>query len=96
MADKSKWVIIRDSVLDSLQFDKVTEQMKSDLTKWLLTEILPMLQAAAESFIIQIKEQAASESGWCKIRDLVVLPFLINGALWLVEQALSKTVGPEA
>lgn len=96
MADKSKWVIIRDSVLDSLQFDQVTEKMKSDLTKWLLSEILPMATAAAESFILQVKEQAASETGWCKIRDLIVLPFIIQGTLWLVETALSKTVAEDS
>ena len=88
----SKWVTIRDSVIDSLKFDKVTEDMKSDFTKWLLSEILPVLEKAADNFVAQIKEQAASETGWCKIRDLVVLPMLIDGGLWLIEQALSKTV----
>lgn len=92
MASKSAWVTIRDSVLDSLQIDKVTEDMKTNLTKWLLAEILPMAKTVAESFVLQVKEQAANESGWCKVRDLIVLPFIIQGGLWLIEQALDKTV----
>ena len=88
----SKWVQIRDSVIESLQFDKVTEEMKSDFTRWLLVEILPIAKKAAESFCTQTKEQAKDETGWCKIRDLIVLPLLIDGGLWLIEKTLSKTV----
>ena len=92
---KSAWVTIRDSVLDSLQIDKVTEDMKSNLTAWLLSEILPMAKTVAESFVVQVKAQATDESGWCKIRDLIVLPFIIQGGLWLIEQALEKTTNVE-
>ena len=66
--------------------------MKSSLTRWLLSEILPMAEAAAESFVIQVKAQAADETGWCKIRDLIVLPFIVSGGIWLIETVLSKTV----
>lgn len=92
MSDKSKWVTIRDSVIDSLKFDKVTEDMKSGLTRWLLSELLPVGKKAADEFCQQVKEQAAGETGWCKIRDLIVLPFIIQGGIWLIEMALDKTV----
>ena len=91
MPDKSKWVTIRDSVLDSLKFDKVTEDMKSSLTQWLLAELLPVAEKAADEFCQQTKEQAANESGWCKIRDLIVLPFIVQGGVWLIRKTLEKT-----
>lgn len=88
----SKWVTFRDSVIDSLKFDKVTDSMKDELVKWLLDVLLPMAKTAADDFVAQIKSQASSESGWCKIRDAVVLPFVIEGGLWLIELALNKVV----
>lgn len=47
---------------------------------------------SADSFIFQIKEQAKTETGWVKIRDLIVLPYIIYGGLWLIEQTIIKTV----
>lgn len=92
MSEKSKWVTIRDSVLDSLKVDKVTEDMKSGLTRWLLAELLPVAKKAANEFCEQTKQQAVEETGWCKIRDMIVLPFIIQGGIWLIEMALDKTV----
>lgn len=92
----SKWVEFRDSVLDSLKFDKVTDTMKDELVKWLLEVLLPMAKSAADDFVAQIKAQASSETGWCKIRDLVVLPFIVEGGLWLIEKALEKTIDIQA
>lgn len=88
----SKWTDFRDSVVDSLKFDKVTDTMKDELVKWLLETLLPLAKTAADDFVKQIKDQATSESGWCKIRDAIVLPFIIEGGLWLIELALSKVV----
>ena len=91
MSDKSKWVIIRDAAADALHFDKVTEEMKSNLTQWLLAELLPVAEKAADEFCKQTKEQAADETGWCKIRDLIVLPFIVQGGVWLIRKTLEKT-----
>ena len=88
----SKWVPVRDTILDALKIDAVTEDMKAGLTRWLLAEILPAAKTAAENFCEQIREQAKDEKGWCKVRDLIVLPFIIEGGLWLVERALENTV----
>ena len=88
----SKWVPVRDTILDALKIDVVTEDMKAGLTRWLLAEILPAAKTAAENFCEQIRKQAKDEKGWCKVRDLIVLPFIIEGGLWLVERALENTV----
>ena len=88
----SDWTKFRDSVVSALKVENVTETVKQDFTKWLLEVLLPLAESAAENFITQIKAQAETETGWCKIRDLIVLPFVIQGGLWLIEQALQKTV----
>jgi hypothetical protein len=86
------WVTFRDSVVDSLKFDKVTDTMKDEFVKWLVEVLLPLAKTAADDFVAQIKAQATSETGWCKIRDMIVLPFIIEGGLWLIEKALEKTI----
>lgn len=87
----STWTEFRDDVVESLKFDKVTEQMKQDFTKWLVETCLPLAETAAANFISQIKEQAKAETGWCKVRDLIVLPLIVNGGLWGIKKALNVT-----
>ena len=87
----SAWTEFRDDIVESLKFDKVTEQMKRDFTKWLVETCLPLAETAATNFIAQIKEQARTETGWCKVRDLIVLPLIINGGLWIIKQGLAAT-----
>lgn len=87
----SAWTEFRDDVVESLKFDKVTEQMKQNFTKWLIETCLPLAETAAANFISQIKEQARTETGWCKVRDLIVLPLIINGGLWIIKQGLTAT-----
>ncbi len=81
----------RDSIVDSLQFDEVTDTMKQQFTNWLIETCLPLAESAADNFTSQVKEQAKTESGWCKVRDLIVLPMIVNGGLWLVKQSLNAT-----
>lgn len=88
----SKWTDFRDDIIESLQVEEVTEQAKEALTKQIVESILPAIKTAADSFTAQIKEQAKAETGWCKIRDMLVLPLLIDGAIYVVELVLSKTM----
>lgn len=88
----SKWTDFRDDIVESLQVEEVTEQVKQNLTKQIVESILPAIKTAAGSFTAKIKEQAKTETGWCKIRDLLVLPIVINGAIYVVELVLTKTM----
>lgn len=88
----SKWTDFRDDIVESLQVEEVTEQVKQDLTKQLVESILPAVKTAADGFTAKIKEQAKAEQGWCKIRDMLVLPLVINGAIYVVEMVLTKTM----
>lgn len=86
----SKWVDIRDSVLEALDVDNVTEEVKQQLTANLINNGLPAIEAVANKFTAQIQAQAKDERGWTKVRDQVVLPLIISGCLWAAKQALNK------
>lgn len=88
----SKWTDVRDNVVDALHVDDVTEDVKQHVTSTLLSEVVPVLENAVDSFCAATKEQSKSESGWCKIRDGVVLPLLLQGGVYVVKLVLSKTV----
>lgn len=92
----SKWTDVRDNVVDALHVDDVTEDVKQHVTSTLLSEVVPVLENAVDSFCAATKEQAKTETGWCKIRDGVVLPLLMQGGVYVVKLVLSKTVAQTA
>ena len=92
----SKWTDVRDNVVDALHVDDVTEDVKQHVTSTLLSEVVPLLENAVDSFCAATKEQSKTESGWCKIRDGVVLPLLMQGGVYVVKLVLSKTVAQTA
>ena len=88
----SKWTDFRDDIVESLQVEEDTEQVKQNLTKQIVESILPSVKTVADGFTAKIKEQAKAETGWCKIRDMFVLPLVINGVIYVVETVLTKTL----
>lgn len=92
----SKWTDVRDNVVDALHVEDVTEDVKQHVTSTLLSEVVPVIENAVDSFCAATKEQAKSESGWCKIRDGVVLPLLMQSGVYVVKLVLSKTVAQTA
>ena len=88
----SKWTDFRDDIVESLQVEEVTERVKQNMTKQIVESILPAVKTAADGFTAKIKEQAKAETGWCKIRDMFVLPRVINGVIYVVETVLTKTL----
>ena len=88
----SKWTYFRDDIVESFQVEEVTEQVKQNLTRQIVVSILPAVKTAADGFTAKIKEQAKAEKGWCKIRDMLVLPLVINGLIYVVELVLNKTM----
>ena len=88
----SDWVKFRDSVVDALHVDDVTEQVKQNVTAAILKEVLPVIENAVDGFTATTKEQAKGETGWCKIRDGIVLPLVMQGAVFVVKTVLEKTV----
>ena len=70
----STWTDFRDGIADSVKFDEVTEELKEQFSSWLVENVLPLAHTAADGFIAQTKAQATDEKGWCKVRDLIILP----------------------
>lgn len=87
----SKWVEFRDAAVANLEIGKVDEALKQKICVWLSETFLPMAEASADKFIEQTVSQAKDETGWCKIRDLIVLPGVIRGGLWLLKETLART-----
>ena len=88
----SKWTETRDAIVDVLHVDDVTEQVKQNVTAAILKEVLPVIENAVDGFTATTKEQAKTESGWCKWRDGIVLPLVMQGAVFVVKTVLEKTV----
>ena len=88
----SKWTDTRDAIVDALHVDDVTEQVKQQVTAAILKEVLPVIENAVDGFTATTKEQAKDETGWCKIRDGIVLPLVMEGAVFVVKTVLEKTV----
>lgn len=92
----SKWTDVRDSVIDALNLDDVTDQVKVDLTTQIVNNGIPAIEDVADAFVTKIQAQASAETGWNKVRDQVVLPLLIKGAIYFVKTVLAKTVPAES
>ena len=92
----SKWTEVRDNIVEALHVDDVTEQVKQNVTNAILTEVVPMVESAIDGFVDTLKEQAKNESGWCKLRDGVVLPIVMQGLVYAVKTVLAKTTGATA
>ena len=92
----SKWTDVRDNVVDALHVSDVTEDVKQHVTATLLSEVMPVIENAVDNFCAATKEQAKTEAGWCKIRDGVVLPLIMQGGVYVVKLVLSKTVAQTA
>lgn len=92
----SKWTDVRDGIVDALHVDDVTEDVKQHVTSTILNEVVPVAENAVDSFCAATKEQSKTESGWCKIRDGVVLPLLLQGGVYVVKLVLSKMVSQTA
>lgn len=88
----SKWTEVRDNIADALHVDDVTEEVKQGVTQKILDEVIPVVESAVDAFCATTKEQAKTESGWCKIRDAIVLPLVLQGSVYIVKTVLSKTV----
>jgi hypothetical protein len=78
-------------VLEDSFKTSVDETVKQDLSKYILNELIPLAEDAVNNFVSQIQEQAKTEKGWVKFRDSIVLPFIINGILYVIKTTLEKT-----
>ena len=85
----SKWTDIRDSITGYLKVDDVTEEVKEKVSQAILDETV------VDDFVDKLKQQAPGETGWCRIRDGIVLPLVMQGAVYVVKVVLTKALGAQ-
>lgn len=88
----SKWTDVRDSIVDALNTKDVTEEVKQTVTQKIIDEVIPIVENAVDNFCAATKEQAKTETGWVKVRDGIILPLVMEGAVYIVKTVLNKTV----
>ena len=92
----SKWTDVRDGIVDALHVDDVTEDVKQHVTSTILSEVVPIAENAVDSFCTETREQSKAETGWCKIRDGIILPLVMQGGIYIIKLVLGKTVAQTA
>lgn len=92
----SKWTDFRDNMVDAMNLDSVVNDLKDQLVSSLTSNGFPVIEELATTFIGKIQEQAATEAGWNKIRDSVVLPMVIRGCLYMMKAVLAGSTAKPA
>jgi len=92
----SKWTDFRDNMVDAMNLDSVVNDLKDQLVSSLTSDGFPVIEELATTFVGKIQEQAATEAGWNKIRDSVVLPLVIRVGLYMMKAVLAGSTTPTA
>ena len=66
--------------------DFVRTEAKEATVLWLHEKGLPAA----------LKESAEKESGWCRFRDRIFLPLVIDGAIWMTGKMLERMTAPHS
>jgi len=90
MSEKSAWVQVRDSLVEAMQVEEVGKELKDRFVDWAETEGIEFIETFANGVVDECRKDAENESGWCKIRDGVVLPAAITGGVFILKVVLSK------
>lgn len=87
----SEWVKIRDAVLDVMKDGAmdVVEETKQAFLQNFIEAGIPVVEKYATDFVAKVKEQSKAESGWCKIRDSVVIPAAVQLVLFIGKQIIA-------
>lgn len=92
----SRWTDIRDEITKVLCVDEVTEDLKTKVTKAVIDEVFPSIEEAVDGFVEKIKSQAPAETGWCRVRDGIVLPLILEGLVFVAKTILTKSLAEKA
>jgi hypothetical protein len=88
----SKWTDFRDAIEGEIENVKLDELAKQELTKNLALNVMPAVDAWVDKLAGGLTEEAKGESGWCKIRDGIVLPYVLKAIMYVGKQALERTL----
>ncbi len=68
--------------------DFVRTEAKEATVLWLKDKALPAAREVSDTYTLALQKSAEKETGWCKFRDRVFLPCVVNGTLWFAGKAL--------
>lgn len=88
----SKWVEIRDAVENEIKVSGVAEEVRKNILAVLANEAVPAVEAFLNKFADGVKAEAMNETGWNKVRDAVVIPYAIQGILWVSKYVINRTL----
>ena len=72
--------------------DFVKTDAKEATVIWLKDKALPAAREVADAYTSTLRESSEKEVGWCKFRDRVFLPCVVDGGLWFAGKALEAMV----
>ena len=70
--------------------DIVTEQAKQDFVNWVDVTVMPNVRDVIDTYVDQVKADSDNETGWSKFRDKFFIPYLVQGALYLINASLKR------
>ena len=88
----SQWTNFRDAIEGEIENVKLDELAKQELTKNLVDNVMPAVDAWVDKLAGGLTEEAKGENGWCKIRDGIVLPYVLKAIMYIGKQALERTL----
>ena len=88
----SQWTNFRDAIEGEIENVKLDEPAKQELTKNLVDNVMPAVDAWVDKLAGGLIEEAKAETGWNKIRDGIVLPYALRALVYLGRQVLEKTL----
>lgn len=86
----SKWVEVRDSLVEALKIEEVGRDLKNSFVTWLESEGAEFAQKFVDKIIEECKADAPQETGWCHIRDAFAVPVALNLAMYILQFVLTK------
>ena len=89
---RSQWTNFRDAIEGEIENVKLDELAKQELTKNLVDNVMPAVDAWVDKLAGGLTEEAKGESGWCKIRDGIVLPYVLKSLAYFGRQVLLSTM----
>ena len=83
--------IIKNELKDHIG-DFVQKEAKETFLLWLKNGALPAVKEIAAIYNAELVKSSETETGWCKFRDRVFLPCVVDGSLWFIGKALDNMV----
>ena len=88
----SQWTNFRDAIEGEIENVKLDELAKQELTKNRVDNVMPAVDAWVDKLAGGLIEEAKAETGWNKIRDGIVLPYVLKAIMYIGKQALERTL----